>query len=507
VDEKKLNRNQSSLTNYPEPDIHVDEAWSGMKKILDDEMPAASFSFSKGKTKYLLLLLLLFSGTAVFLWQNNKQTETKTFSQNNSINPGNTASNGQDVNNSSNNITDAKNYSSPTPGNTDEKEAVANNKKEQQTPAATLSNSVATNKNTTGSGNKGVGTNNTAALSADKIRGSKNETNGTGNNQKVSLAAKKNFIPANNDGAAVILNKKANVALTGDKNLGSPALISSPVTPVQKEPVTAKANQATDEPKTIYNNTSPNIPPSETSLKNEPAVVTTAAIQNNEAGNKATEKTIPKAARKMGFNYGVQWNIALPLQGSKNYFTGTSGSSQPYILLVPDVWVSKQLGKKQELLLLFSFSHQYATGDKQLAASTGRWTILDSTTVIKKLSLSKTSGISLGLQYNYNIDKNWSIGTGINYNKLSSALLNEKITGVYTGTVLSSLDLVAKKNNSDWAYLNSSFFTGKLELSYYLGKIKIGSAVFVPLSNLSSAAGNTVRPVNGQLFLRWRFTK
>ena len=517
---KKSSINLPSSANYPVPDIPVEEGWAGMNQLLNANMPPAgnkNGASNKGRKRYLLLLLLLFVSSVAYFGLNNtsKQklvTENKTATDNtpSAIKEADNKVQAKEINNT----IDNKNNSSVSQANiTDDKGAVANTKGKQQIPAA--SNTAANlEKKNTGSGKQSNSdtADKTATLAGSKIQVSVKGTVGTGNSQKGTSAANEDLIkqtakvavPFKEQPVINVAEKKEtkSLAINSDNNLNdatkTTAIVTNDNTTINK--ITSVDNA---ESKSDLNKSS-----TETTItpQQETGAVKVDASQQ-ALQSKVEVKKISKAIKQLGINYGLQWNIAIPLQGTKNYFTGTNGSSQPYVALLPDLWLSKQIGKKQEILLTLHLSNLYAAGEKQLTAAKGALSIIDTTTVIKSISLIKSSGFTAGLQYNFNFSKHWGIGTGINYNLLNRALIKEKTTGFYTGTVLSEFTMVAAKNGSNWLYLNSSFFTGKIELSYYLGKIKIGSALFVPLSNISSVPGNNIKPVNGQLFLRWRLKK
>lgn len=514
---------------FPVPEIPVDKAWAEMNQMLDADMPAngSNNKSNKGRKRYLLLLLLLFIGGATYFGWNNLSINkiagsNNSFENNTTSQPENkqadqlttkenTKTENQNINSNKDRTTIDKNSSSTPPGSiTDDKEAVANTKEKQENTAA--SSLVAASKKKTGSlmqHNSGLA-NTTAALAESKIPVSAKRTIGTGNNQKGTLPTNKN-LPLQKAEAAVF---DKNQALTVNDNK------QSANNTTKKENITNETNNAdnnvqpaelankTKEEKnkgSINNNKEVITPVTTTTPQQESVIITEANKQL--LLNKAEEKKTSKAVKQLGINYGLQWNVAVPLQGIKNYFSGTSGSSQPYVVLIPDLWISKQMGGKQELLFSLSLSNTYATGDKQIASFKGALSIVDSTTVTQRVSVLKTSGFAAGLQYNYHVNNKWSIGAGLNYHSINRALIKETTTGYYTGRVISESTDAVSKGGNDWLYFNNSFFTGKLELSYYWGRIRTGAAVYIPVSDMSSVSGNSIRPINGQLFLRWRLNK
>jgi len=223
----------------------------------------------------------------------------------------------------------------------------------------------------------------------------------------------------------------------------------------------------------------------------------------------ATDKS-PDKQRKvrsgqfLDLQYGLQWNLNVPVYGSANYFIGTNGNSQAYNALIPGVWVSKTIGNdKHEILLSFKPEQQYFTGNKIVAISTGPTSAQDSTQIQKNTSVVKTKGIYAGLQYNYHLNSKWTIGAGINFHWQSASLANTRTTGLFSGSFLSDSSYTIKHSSAEWKYVKSSFVTGKLEAAYKIGKVDIGGALYVPINQNLVAFSNS-RPVNLHVFVRWR---
>lgn len=527
---KDLNTTQSQLTNYPVPDIPVGEAWNEMNQLLDANMPVPGDSKGGRKRYLLLLLLLLVTGSSIYFYYgagkkstisssnttvnglNNdlKNTVNKTTADG-SINKEDISDNNKETDKSntlSANPDNTTRSSAPT-GNITDKEAVAITKEKQQKPAASSAVAAIKMKNTvSGKINSGT-TNITAALAESNSQISRKRTTGTGNNRVNPITTNEEQKKQNAKAAVSFNDEQAKAENKPVLNLsfqlpGNPSNTNATgiIENNAENPVTAQVKEAGNSP--VINHTANHL--TEVSNTTDEQAASTISAQKETKQTTQLKKT-SKAIKQLGINYGLQWNVGIPVYGFKNYFTGTSGSSQPYVVVIPDVWIAKQMGGKQEVLFTLHLSSLYNTGEKQLTSSKGHLSIVDSTTVTKSLALLKTSGFAASLQYNYHLNRKWSVGAGVNYNMLNRALIKEKTTGVYTGTVISEATVVAERNGSNWIYLNSSFFTAKGEISYYLGKIKLGAAVFIPLSDLSSVPGNKIRPVNGQLFLRWNLKK
>jgi len=212
-----------------------------------------------------------------------------------------------------------------------------------------------------------------------------------------------------------------------------------------------------------------------------------------------------KNRKGLQLHYGVQWNINIPVYGFKEYFTRTNGNSQPYNFLIPGLWISKTIGKKEnELLFLAKPEQQYFTGNKVVATSTGPVSVQDSTTIRRNTIAIKTNGISVGLQYNYHLNDKWNIGGSLNFNWQNAALINQEITRLSNGVLLTDSVYGIKKSSQDWIYLKSTFVTARLEASYNLKKFAIGCAAYMPITRIFAPSVNNSLTVNGHIFIRWR---
>lgn len=507
MENEKLNIDPSQMANYPAPEIPVAEAWQDMSRRLDTELPVADKvdTSKKRRNRYLLSLLLFLAGSIVYYKVYYSEhlspgIEKKRISKsaNSAIKLENNIPVSQSVDKSTaGKIINHSTNSPVPPDNITAKRAVADAKEKQQADHAIVTNPALKMKNTgTLTINSGTA-NNLVTL----VNHNAHFTSKTGDGRQENAVLNKAESPRVKDQKTIVVS--ANSVLPAPS---ADTTLEKSTAEATEEPMNDDAATITDAAKLTQEATSPQEEDQTTRQEVNQSVISAPALVTG-ASQSSEEKKTSKAIKQLGLSYGLQWNAALPLQGTKNYFSGTNGSSQPYIALIPDLWVSKQVGPKMDLLLMVHFTNLYATGEKPLTSVKGAYSPSDTTTVTRSVSLLKTSGFSAGLQYDYHFYKRWSIGAGLNYHTLNRALVKEKTTAFYTGDLLSEYTTVAQKNGSDWLYLNASFFTGKLELSYQWRKIKTGASLYVPISDLSSVPGNRIRPVNGQLFLRWRLGK
>ncbi len=212
-----------------------------------------------------------------------------------------------------------------------------------------------------------------------------------------------------------------------------------------------------------------------------------------------------KNRNDLGIQFGLQWNINIPMYGFKEYAIGTNGNNQPYNFLVPGLWISKTIGSNtNEISLLVKPEQQYLTGNKIIATSTGSVSGQDSTMVRRNTVAIKANGISAGLHYNYHLNDKWNIAGGFNFNWQHAALIKQQITRLSNGVLISDSLYGIKKSSPDWKYFQSTYVIAKLEASYNIKRFAIGSAIFMPITSIFAGSANRFRPVNVHIFIRVR---
>lgn len=201
---------------------------------------------------------------------------------------------------------------------------------------------------------------------------------------------------------------------------------------------------------------------------------------------------------------GVQWNLPIPVQGTEYYFSGYKGNNEPYLILIPGIWLNYDAGKSEIMVQITPCSPTF-TGKKALISIVAVHDSLpyDSlqTEYISTTYLYKTFGLGIRLQYNFEISHSFVIGAGINYTFLFKAL--EKTTLSIGQTETDSL-FGTKKASNNWNYIQSGFLSGNIEAAWRIKKIDLGINFSFPLTNISSNNNLHIKPINAQVFIRWR---
>ena len=202
-------------------------------------------------------------------------------------------------------------------------------------------------------------------------------------------------------------------------------------------------------------------------------------------------------------HFGPEWYITLPLQGTHHYFTGTNGKPEPYNLLIPALWINNVFKGNHEIMIQLAPARQYFAGNNTLVSVTGPGSSADTTLVKRNTDLIKTGGMEAGLQYSYYLTPNLCVGAGISYYWQRKVLINRQTSRLSDGRVLSDSLYSVRKTSADGLYFNSSIWLGKMEMRYMFKKLHAGITVFIPITSLTALPRKNIRPVNGQLFLRW----
>ena len=196
---------------------------------------------------------------------------------------------------------------------------------------------------------------------------------------------------------------------------------------------------------------------------------------------------------------GLLWNANIPFQSGTSMLTQANGKKQIWPILIPGIWISKDLDSKNAILLWAKFDNQHFSN--KLIQKTDFKTS-DSAWRYYEKSLLVNQAFQLGIQYNRTFSERFQVGAGIAYNHTSKALLHGKETIYPVNRIQSDTTYAIKKSNLDWPLIKPSYVSGRLEAVYSFGKIKTGIALTIPITSLNDSV--KTRPINGQVFLRWQ---
>jgi hypothetical protein len=213
------------------------------------------------------------------------------------------------------------------------------------------------------------------------------------------------------------------------------------------------------------------------------------------------------------WQYGLQWKATIPLNGSKKYFTGTNTRSEPYNLLIPGIWLSTTVNYRHELMLLVKPAEWYFYDKNVYRRDTTRF--IDNSDSVPKIitrrkaaTIIKSGGWYGSLQYNYHLNESWMVGAGVGYHLRAGALANQQTFKNLTDSLVADSLYSMDKDTETDKYLASSFITGKVEVAWHFNAWDVGATILMPLTNaFADKSLNKSRPLNVQLFVRWRIKR
>ena len=193
---------------------------------------------------------------------------------------------------------------------------------------------------------------------------------------------------------------------------------------------------------------------------------------------------------------GLQWNAASSFNSTKYIFKGTDSTSKPYLLIIPGIWISKDISENQ--LVQFSFyANQHYYGGSGRIQRLGS----DSALFHNNINLIKATGINLALQYEYRFLQNITASGGLSYSPLRKALAQDDYEN-YQGIIIHGPKLLLDKQNIR-QYMNTNLFMFKTGLAFSTGRYQLGANILIPVSNLSLTPTSSLRTLNGQFFFRY----
>jgi len=84
------------------------------------------------------------------------------------------------------------------------------------------------------------------------------------------------------------------------------------------------------------------------------------------------------------------------------------------------------------------------------------------------------------------------------------ALLGIQTINSKDGKVLGDSLLRIGKTSDNWKLMQPYFITGNMEVFYSRQKLQFGATLMVPVTVAANGPENKLRPINGQLLIRWK---
>ena len=468
------------------PDPVATKAWAQMRDLLDKEMPVNNGNNGKNKRKYgILLLLLLIGGCGVYKFYNHNNGFILADNKKSSVYEEEKIMN-----------------TSPNPGK--DEAAKTNGVRTNQSDNSTIENLE--------SRNAGRPVEPTVALKINerqkpsKVEAGKDFHQPISNNVSVTESHTTNKLktpdvkPIPNNQQE---NSKTNSLVDGNDMAKNLQNLTTNKQPDQiQNSTTSQANIIVGNKEKIDSTTTTKTP-----------INVVGKAEQQMAKTQSQTKSLKQTSQNVKtMHFGVEWNA--PLQfNNKALFIDANAKSQPLTLLIPTLWMSKNISQKSTLLLSLNPYAQYLV-NKSSALQSGNYIVnATSASTISQpslptyleqtFSLNKLIGFEVALQYGFHLSKKWTVGVELGNNWTHTALLNEKIVRNGKDIIKDSLYSVIK-TDKDWQYIKSSFITGKINIGYNFGRYQLGLSLSKPFTNVYKNETNVGSfPVNMQATFRW----
>lgn len=227
----------------------------------------------------------------------------------------------------------------------------------------------------------------------------------------------------------------------------------------------------------------------------------------DDADAEKEEKDEVEEAYKV--RYGLQWNMQLPLSGGSYYLTAANGSSQPWQVAVPAIWVSVQQDRSMlsfELNPLFSFllpsktyrsiSNTSNTGDSIKITNESR-------------QLNKLFGTALYLGYGYNVKNNWWLKGGLQMQWWRKGFATSKISQQNYAVSnpgeksLTNSSAVVDIQNDDWSSFQKFQVNVNMEALYNFDKWQAACRIGLPVSPISDVPTGPKNSLRAEFIVRF----
>ncbi len=223
------------------------------------------------------------------------------------------------------------------------------------------------------------------------------------------------------------------------------------------------------------------------------------------------EKTDSINIKKLSFSAGLGIQQLLPIDGQKYNPYNAQGRKNSLADYIPSLYF--RASKKDKWFLQFEFRYCAPQLNKELIYQ--QIIIPDSvanprfTTTISKV-LKKTYYHQLPVTFNYNVFKNWSLGTGIQWNSFKTAIAEQQRSIYDNLTQQDSLNFkqIVKVKNDTANNFKKSYLQGIIETEYKWKRFSLGARYnfgLQPYLQFTLPGGKQQREKNSslQIFLRY----
>ena len=236
------------------------------------------------------------------------------------------------------------------------------------------------------------------------------------------------------------------------------------------------------------------------SISNNKIIDTSPKNSNADSSPNAHKKIT--SARNNKFHFGLEWNANFSLKNNSNYFDSYKSGKQYYMWLLPSGWAKFDINKKHGVLVTLNPYQQQFTGPKTVHIEKP-WIASVEPDIVTRVI--KTNAINIDLNYTYQLNKRFSLQAGGGYSFIQNVLYKEQSVDELSGNILSEKIYGAKKKDAGFNNIKPSYLNWNIGVEYDIKKISIGAGLHQSFKNISSDSNYNVRPLNGSIYLRYRF--
>ncbi len=224
--------------------------------------------------------------------------------------------------------------------------------------------------------------------------------------------------------------------------------------------------------------------------------------KDNIAEQFSLKKVSSKTAGMDKFHFSLEWNINFSTVNNSHYFEAYNGGKQYYMWLLPSAWARMDIGKKHVIAVHVNPYNQQFAGSKTVHIEKPFIASIEPDVVTK---LVKSRGYNFGLNYEYSPTNKITVSAGLNYTIQNKALYSQQEVIAFSGEIISDSIKAAGKKDASFQYLKPAYLSWDASLKYNFKKISIGAGVTKPITDLSANPDFSVRPLNGKIYLQYRF--
>lgn len=213
------------------------------------------------------------------------------------------------------------------------------------------------------------------------------------------------------------------------------------------------------------------------------------------------------------FNWGLQWMANFPLAGRKAYVSDLKEHYGVYILAIPGIWLSRELGSRQEIVLSARPYFDYYSKNEVFFQNSPADSPIDTVTspppsrAYPEARLLKLRSSSITAEYHYRLAGNLRIGGELSYQHHWNALANiRRLSPSGSSPAADSLDWLGRADDF-WKYLRPRNVTAGLSLTYRTSSVSLGGSIVMPVFPTANDPYGSSRPLNSRIFIRWQLNQ